>query len=347
LLGAVAVVVGGVGLAVGFLTPGGIRGVLLSMPWYAGSAALLILLYRAPRVRTLAALGLVALVTADLLWLRQEGNYARTVDIHAALDPPAAVAAIADRDRYRVMSLVPSEQGLNPTTTAVPAGRLSAWWGLRSTDVWMSLMLHRNYLLRERRRRTHPPSRSAGRAPGVLSAMNVGYLVAPVDLALTGWETVFEDARVRIVRNPRPLPHAFLVGQTIPEGTTVRPEWNENARSRLDRYSQMVKDWSEHVSDAVVLDRAVEAEVDYATTAVIADPGLGATVAPDPLATLLRNRQARTKCASRRARPRPWCSCSQRTSIRDGPRPWTADRWSCLASTGSAWGSAYLPGATT
>jgi hypothetical protein len=224
--------------------------------------------------RGLLLLLVILFVFADLWVFRVRSGYAPTMSIKDALAAPEVVGFLRkDRDRFRVMSLIPDDRGLNryedlaeflqPDTSTI--------WGIESTDVWFSLFPKRYYAVREAMvwELLNSPE-AAERLAGFLGALNVKYIVAPKAVTLKNWEKVYETPRAATWKNPVFLPRVFLVGNVEPEHIDVRTEWIEKSARRLERYRWSVSNWGTRREEAQIVDHILSRPTDYRTTAVVA-----------------------------------------------------------------------------
>ncbi len=225
------------------------------------------------RWRAAAAACVVLFLTFDLLYFRARGDYARTVSIHEALSVPATVQFLKSQPgQFRVMSLVPLEQGWShrEELRELVQADLCALWDVASSDFYASLILRRQLLIREgivAEIQNRPEA--AAQLAAYLGALNVGYVVAPKEVSLPGWEQVFASRISNTWKNPSLLPPEFLVGQWRREENSVRPEWENRARDRVVHYYEMAQQWYERRGDAQILDRIMEEPVDYRRVAVV------------------------------------------------------------------------------
>jgi hypothetical protein len=143
-------------------------------------------------------------------------------------------------------------------------------WGVDSADVYLSLFLKRYFAFRQsvvRELRERPDS--AQLLTGFLGALNVKYMVAPLELHVSGWERVYETRQTAIWRNPTVLPRAFLVGRVAPQKIVLREDWRLRSDERLEDYRRAVSNWSSRAVDAQLLDHVMAEQLDYAATAEV------------------------------------------------------------------------------
>jgi Bacterial membrane protein YfhO len=265
-------VVGAAAIAWGL--PDARLGVGLSLAEYAvGLLIAFVLLRTRGIVQRRVLLVAAGLAIGDLLMFRAIGGYAPSVPIAEAINPPAAVAALQrDPDRFRILSLIESENGAFFTQDLRDYAQadLCTIWGLDSTDVFLSLFLKRYYAVRLSvvHELLQRPA-SAGSLASFLGALNVKYVVAPRELNLPGWEQTSEGARTAVFRIPSFSPRAFLVGQVVEQHFELRDEWRQLSDSRLASYRRDVLDWQSRSVDAQILDHVMDRQLDYGSTAEV------------------------------------------------------------------------------
>jgi hypothetical protein len=253
-------------------------GLLTSLVWFAAAMSLAWgLLVAGPHWRGFLVTAIAVFTCADLMYFRARSDYARSVPQREfGAPPPVAAFLKADRDRFRVMSLVSLEEGRNRNEDLFEflQANVSSLWDIDSADIFCSLMLKRYYALHEGLlwEMAHAPE-AAAKLAGFLGALNVKYVIAPTSVTLDGWTVVHSTARASAWKNPAFGPRAFLVGEVIPEEIEVRPERHARATyDRLERYRQMVdpSDWGTRLEDSQVLDNIMSLPIDYRETAVVA-----------------------------------------------------------------------------
>lgn len=228
----------------------------------------------------------VLFVLADLWMFRTRSDYAPTFPIREArAAPPLAEVLNADRDRFRIMSLIswgeytPRNEDLREFMQSCTC----TIWGIDSADDYSSLMLKRHFVVREAAiwELLNSPE-SAEKLAGFLGALNVKYVVAPRSVSLPGWEIVHQTSRAATWRNPAFLPRAFLVGEATPENIKVNNGWSEGSARRLERYRRTVSSWGTRLEEAHLLDHIMSRRIDYRTTAVVNGRELPALSGLDP-----------------------------------------------------------------
>jgi hypothetical protein len=226
------------------------------------------------------------IVLVDLWSFRVAFGYSRLAPAEPNLRPPDAMGLLRDEtEPYRIMSLYSVEQVSNRTEhlRELLAANLCTIWAVDSTDAWASLFPKRKYAVWEEFLWELENSPTGAKSlAGILGALNVKYVVAPVSVTLADWTPARRTKHATIWRNPSFLPRAFLVGQVVPERLEYRSEWEARSRRRLEAYHRMVADWWSRLEDAQILDHILERAVDYSTTAFVSGESVPPLQGPDP-----------------------------------------------------------------
>lgn len=227
------------------------------------------------RLRPVVASALIIFALGDLLVLRHIGNYGRLLPRADALTPPSAAMALrSDTTRFRVMSLVSMESGLNrpEDLRAYLQADLSSMWGIASSDAWFSLLQRRHYIVREGLvyELLNAPA-TAPRLAAFLAAMDIKYVLAPDSIELIGWTRFHQSDGVTTWRNPEPVSAARLVWHVVPEPAGTQPEWQDRARRRVAPYLHQVNAAPAIEPELQIVDRVLAGDVDYLTTATISE----------------------------------------------------------------------------
>ena len=227
------------------------------------------------RLRPVVTAALIVFALGDLLVFRNVGNYGRLLSRAEALTPPSAAMALrSDTTRFRVMSLVSMESGLNRPgdLRAYLQADLSSMWGIASSDAWFSLLQRRHYIVREGLvyELLNAPA-TAQRLAGFMAAMDIKYVLAPDSIALAGWTRVHQSDGVTTWRNPETASAARLVWHVVPEPLGTQPEWQDRARRRVAPYLHQVNADSAIEPELQIVDRILTGAVDYRTTATISE----------------------------------------------------------------------------
>ena len=250
-------------------------GIITSLALFAIALTLaFVLLVVRRRYHPTISILIVLFVAADLLLFRSWSGYAPTFRISEVLKLPHAAEFLKkDTKKFRVLSVIPAEMGLNRNADLfdfVQADTCTIW-GIESANVYCSLMLKRYYAVTESVlwELSDSPG-SAEKLRGFLGALNIKYVVAPGSTDLLGWVRVHQTDRVAVWENPSFLPRAFLVGDIVPENLETKKGWfQKSTYERLAAYRAMVFDWSPRAMDAQVVDNILNSDVDYSTTAVV------------------------------------------------------------------------------
>ena len=270
-----AIVLFTLGGALWLRLPGMRSGVAISLGLFATAFVLVSLVATSKNLVHSGVLFLIVCLALGDLWLfRWRGAYSPAIPIGEALKASDAVEFLKlDKGPFRVLSLIATEDGAftNKDLRDYVQADLSTIWGVDSADVYLSLFLKKHFAVRRsvvRELRERPES--ARSLAGFMGALNVKYVVAPIELNLAGWERAHAGGQTAVWKNPLVLPRAFLVGRVTPQQLELREEWRLRSNERLEDYRRAVSDWGSRAVDAQILDHIMAQRLDYAVTAEVA-----------------------------------------------------------------------------
>jgi hypothetical protein len=268
--------VSGLGAAAWWRAPDRRFGLALSAALIAVAFALVAMLVRVPRRGRAWIVSLILVfAVGDLLLFRRSGNYAAVVPAAQAMAPPPVVQYLrSQKGEFRVMSLVPLEAGWarNDELRDLVQPDLCTVWGVDSVDFYASLLLKRQFIVRESlvsELRARPES--AEKLAPFLGVLNVGYVISPRDVTLKGWDRAFETPLSIVWKNRRVRPRYFVAGSALSEDLTVHPEWVARSRERLETYARMVRNWPNRIGEAQIIDKLLAEPVDFASQMILSE----------------------------------------------------------------------------